>query len=359
MKLTAKAEGLSRKLTQHAKVIQQRSSTFTSDAILLSGEGSTLQMTSTDLTTYLLNAEPAEVAEPGKVLVPFKFFKDIVSALSGELTIEGDERKIQISAGKAHYDMACYQMDTFPSTPEIKEGREYQFSLAEYSSAIERVLPAVEHNEKRRLEFQGILLEQTKEYFRFVATDSRRLAYTQFDFKLEPLRAIVPSKVFESFKPAGDVRIVVTEDECLFASGDTQIISLLIGAEFPAYNDIIPREWEYTVAVRKSDLLDSLRRVGAVVFGGTDVVTLSFKEGRLTVQGTAQDQGSARDELEYQGEAGGLSVSFFGKKLLDGISAVGTENAELRLNSAVHPVVVKDQGKDDFLYLLMPHKQME
>ena len=163
MKLTTKAEGLSKKLAQHAKVIQQKSSTFTSDAILLSGEGSVLQMTSTDLTTYLLNAEPAEVAEPGKALVPFKFFKDIVSALAGELTIEGDDRKIQISSGKAHYDISCYQMDTFPSIPEIKEGREYQFSLAEYSSAIERVLPAVEHNEKRRLEFQGILLEQTKE----------------------------------------------------------------------------------------------------------------------------------------------------------------------------------------------------
>ena len=111
--------------------------------------------------------------------------------------------------------------------------------------------------------------------------------------------------------------------------------------------------------VKKSELLDALRRVGAVVFGGTDVITLSFKEGRLTVQGTAQDQGNASDELGYEGEAGGLSVSFFGTKLLDGISSVGTENAELHMNSAVHPVVIKDQGKEDFLYLVMPHKQME
>src|SRR5450759_475029 len=248
MKLTTKAEGLSKKLAQHAKVIQQKSSTFTSDAVLLSADGTTLQLTSTDLTTYLVNAEPAEVTEAGRALIPFK-----------------------------------YQMDTFPSIPEIKEGREYQFSLNEYSSAIDRVLPCVEHNEKRRLEFQGILLEQTKDYFRFVATDSRRLGYVQFDFKREPLRAIVPTKVFESFKPAGDVHCVITEDECMFSSGDTQIISLLIGAEFPNYNDIVPREWEYTVSVKKSELLDALRRVGAVVFGGTDVITLSFKEGRLTV----------------------------------------------------------------------------
>jgi DNA polymerase III subunit beta len=359
MKLTTKAEGLSKKLAQHAKVIQQKSSTFTSDAVLLSADGTVLQLTSTDLTTYLVNAEPAEVTEPGRALVPFKFLKDIVSALSGEIMIEGDDKKLQISSGKAHYDLACYQMDTFPSIPEIKEGREYQFSLNEYSNAIDRVLPCVEHNEKRRLEFQGILLEQTKDYFRFVATDSRRLGYVQFDFKREPLRAIVPTKVFESFRPAGDVHVVITEDECLFSSGDTQIISLLIGAEFPNYNDIVPREWEYTVSIKKSELLDALRRVGAVVFGGTDVITLSFKEGRLTIQGTAQDQGDARDELGYEGEAGGLSVSFFGTKLLDGISSVGTENAELHMNSAVHPVVIKDQGKEDFLYLVMPHKQME
>lgn len=359
MKLTAKAEGLSRKLTQHAKVIQQKSSTFTSDAVLLVADDSALKLTSTDLTTYLTNAEPAEVSEQGRALVPFKFLKDIVSALSGELTIEGDEKKLQISSKKAHYDLSCYQMDTFPAVPEIKEGREYEFSLSEYTSAIDRVLPCVEHNEKRRLEFQGILLEQTKEFFRFVATDSRRLGYVQFDFKREPLRSIVPTKVFESFKPAGDVRVVITEDECLFVSGDTQIVSLLIGAEFPNYNDIVPREWEYTVTIKKSELLDALRRVGAVVFGGTDVITLSFKEGRLTVQGTAQDQGDARDELGYEGEAGGLSVSFFGTKLLDGIASVSTDNAEIHMNSAVHPVVVKDQGKDDFLYLVMPHKQME
>ena len=60
MKLTTKAEGLSKKLAQHAKVIQQKSSTFTSDAVLLSAEGTMLQLTSTDLTTYLVNAEPAD-----------------------------------------------------------------------------------------------------------------------------------------------------------------------------------------------------------------------------------------------------------------------------------------------------------
>ncbi|MCE5193162.1 MAG: DNA polymerase III subunit beta [Candidatus Cryosericum sp.] len=359
MKFTAKAEGLSRKLTQHAKVIQQKSSTFTSDAVLLVADGTVLKFTSTDLTTYLTNAEPAEVSEAGRALVPFKFLRDIISVLSGELTIEGDEKKLQISSGKAHYDLSCYQMDTFPSVPDIREGREYDFSLSEYTSAIDRVLPCVERNEKRRLEFQGILVEQTKEYFRFVATDSRRLGYVQFDFKREPLRSIVPTKVFESFKPTADVHIVVTEDECKFVSGDTEIVSMLIGAEFPNYNDIIPREWEYTVTIKKSELLDALRRVGAVVFGGTDVITLSFKEGRLTVQGTAQDQGDARDELGYEGDAGGLSVSFFGTKLLDGISAVATENAEMHMNSAIHPVVIKDQGKEDFLYLVMPHKQME
>lgn len=359
MKLTAKAEGLSKKLTQHAKVIQQKSSTFTSDAVLLVADTTVLKLTSTDLTTYLTNAETADVTEPGRALVPFKFLKDIISALSGDVTIEGDEKKLQISAGKAHYDLSCYEMDTFPAVPAIKEGREYSFSLSEYASAIDRVLPCVEHNEKRRLEFQGILLEQTKDYFRFVATDSRRLGYVQFDFKREPLRSIVPTKVFESFKPSGDVQVIITEDECKFVSGDTEIVSLLIGAEFPSYNDIIPREWEYTVAIKKSELMDALRRVGAVVFGGTDVITLSFKEGRLTVQGTAQDQGDARDELGYEGEAGGLSVSFFGTKLLDGISSVSTENAELHMNSAVHPVIIKDQGKDDFLYLVMPHKQME
>ena len=69
MKLTTKAEGLSKKLAQHANVIQQKSSTFTSDAVLLSVDGTVLQLTSTDLTTYLVNAEPAEVAEPGRALV--------------------------------------------------------------------------------------------------------------------------------------------------------------------------------------------------------------------------------------------------------------------------------------------------
>ncbi len=359
MKLTTKAESLNKKLGQHGKIIQQKSSTFTSDAVLLSAKDTTLQITSTDLTTYLVNAEEATVTEAGQALVPFKFFKDIVAALSGEIAIEGDEKKLQISSGKTHYDLACYQLDTFPSLPEIKEGREYQFSLDEYTTAVERVVPCVERNEKRRLEFQGILLEQTKNCFRLVATDSRRLGYVQFDFQREPLRAIVPTKVFDSFKPTGDVRIVLTEDECLFASGDTQIISLLIGAEFPNYEDIIPRELEYTVTVKKATLLDALRRVGAVVFGGTDVVTLSFKEGHLTIQGTAQDQGNASDEIGYEGEAGGLSVSFFASKLMDGISAVGTEDAEIQMNSAVHPVLIRDKGKEDFLYLVMPHKQME
>ncbi|MDQ3892703.1 MAG: DNA polymerase III subunit beta, partial [Actinomycetota bacterium] len=85
-------------------------------------------------------------------------------------------------------------------------------------------------------------------------------------------------------------------------------------------------------------------------------VSLAFSEGVVEVTVRNGEVGEARERLPATSEDD-FHISFNPGYLLDGVSAVDSENVLFKLNESLKPGLIvpeTDGGEPDFLYLIMP-----
>ena len=101
------------------RVTGTKSTMATLASVLCVADETGVMLNSTDLkTTIRVKAEGATVLEPGKAILPLKvvgeLFKKIVAS---PFTVEVDNEKGTISAGRSHYSFTTYNVGDFPDLP--------------------------------------------------------------------------------------------------------------------------------------------------------------------------------------------------------------------------------------------------
>ena len=156
-----------------------------------------------------------------------------------------------------------------------------------------------------------------REHLEVMATDSRRLAVvTLVGNPATPGEWIIPAAAIDCFTPSDGVLVEFDADQCRLASGNTEIVTLLVGAEFPDVDCIIPATTAHTVSIDREQLRAALVTLGAKSGSSDVVVSFDFETGD-TLRLTTADN-SATTTVHYDGDAGGVHPAFFAGYFLDG-----------------------------------------
>jgi DNA polymerase-3 subunit beta len=214
----------------------------------------------------------------------------------------------------------------------------------------------------------GILISFEDSRVRMVTTDSYRLsiketelATTSFEGSRE---AIIPARAMQevsrifSGSEEDDVEVALSENQALFRVGDVVLGTRLIDGNFPEYRRLLPGGFEREISVSREELVGTLRRVNLFAARQTPPVpvSLSFSEGSVEVIVRNGEVGDAHERLSASSEDEFL-ISFNPGYLLDGVSAIDSENVVFKLNEPLKPglIVPEENGEEpDFLYLIMP-----
>src|SRR5918998_1553457 len=232
---------------------------------------------------------------------------------------------------------------------------------------VEKVSRSYSRDETRPV-LTGILIIFEDSRVRMVTTDSYRLsiketelATTSFEGSREaiiPARAMQEvSRIFSS-SDEDDVEVALSENQALFRIGDVVLGTRLIDGNFPEYRRLLPGGFEREISVSREELIGTLRRVNLFAARQTPPVplSLSFSQGSVEVIVRNGEIGDAHEKLEADSEDEFL-ISFNPGYLLDGVSAIDSENVVFKLNEPLKPglIVPEENGEDpDFLYLIMP-----
>jgi DNA polymerase-3 subunit beta len=144
-----------------------------------------------------------------------------------------------------------------------------------------------------------------------------------------------------------------------FEGSGRRTTSRLLDGEFPKYRSLLPDESAGVATVGTAALVESVRRVALVAERNTPI-RLSFAAGEVTLEAGSGDEAQASESLDAALQGDDISIAFNPGYLLDGLGALGTEQAELRFTAPTRPAVLA--GKDDadatagdeYRYLLMP-----
>ncbi|HEY4315684.1 MAG TPA: DNA polymerase III subunit beta [Actinomycetes bacterium] len=333
--------------------------------------GGRLVLSSFDYEVSARVEVPAEVSEPGAALVSGRLLADISRSLPGRpVDIATDAAKVVVTCGSSRFTLLTLPVEDYPALPEMP-GASGSLHGDAFAAAVAQVAVAAGRDDTLPV-LTGVRLEIEGSTITMAATDRYRLAVRDLTWSpeqsgLEAI-ALVPARTLsdtaKALASADKVTVALAtpgagEGLVGFEGSGRRTTSRLLDGEFPKYRSLLPDESAGVATVGTAALVESVRRVALVAERNTPI-RLSFAAGEVTLEAGSGDEAQASESLDAALQGDDISIAFNPGYLLDGLGALGTEQAELRFTAPTRPAVLA--GKDDadatagdeYRYLLMP-----
>jgi DNA polymerase-3 subunit beta len=331
--------------------------------VLLSAKNARLSITGTDLEVELVASGEITVQQPGEITVPGRKLLEIIRALPAEasvtVTVDGD--KVKISAGRSRFVLSSLPAEEFPVVENVSGEQKLVLPQTELARLIAKTHFSRAQQDVRYY-LNGSLLETDGKMLRMVATDGHRLATAEAELPSSASagaqQVIVPRKGILELQRLlgadGDVEITIGSNHVRALIGDVRFTSKLIDGKFPEYRRVIPANPTKIVVANREALRLSLQRTAILSNEKYRGVRLSLAENRLKLQAHNPEQEEAEDEVEisYTGEE--MEIGFNVTYLLDALSAVDTETAEIGLTDTNGSCLICSPGTTSSRFVVMP-----
>ncbi len=323
--------------------------------------GDELTVTGTDLELTIRLSVPVGGDVDGSAVVPARLVADIVKALpAGAVEMSLGDDDLAISAGRTQFSVRPLALSDYPaqSEPDIEP---VTLSSVQVADALRQVVRAASTDDARAV-LTGVLLASEESGVKMVATDSYRLAVRDLPptSMLEAgQKVLVPSRALKELERiltgAEELHVRLGAREAVFEAGTTRLTTRLIEGEYPNYRNLLPPSYPNVLTVGRDALLDALRRV-KIVAQAQDATPVRLVLGGDTLQITAitQDVGNATEEVDASFDGSEMTVAFNPDYLAAGVEAVEGDEVLLSVIDPMKPAILRGQGHDDYLYLLMP-----
>lgn len=329
--------------------------------VRLDVHGDDLTITGTDLELTIRLTVPVGGQRDGSAVVPARLVADIVKALpAGAVEFDSTDDDLAISAGRTQFSVRPLALSDYPSQSE-PDVEPVTLQSAQVADALRQVVRAASTDDARAV-LTGVLLVSEESGVKMVATDSYRLAVRDLP-PTEMLGAgqkvLIPGRALNELQRilAGseDLQVRLGTREAVFEAGTTRLTTRLIEGEYPNYRNLLPSSYPNVLTVGREALLDALRRV-KIVAQAQDATPVRLVLGGDTLQLTAitQDVGNATEEIDASYEGTEMTVAFNPEYLAAGIDAVEGDEVLLSAIDPVKPAILRGQGHEEYLYLLMP-----
>ncbi|WP_125775001.1 DNA polymerase III subunit beta [Antribacter gilvus] len=372
MKFTVERDVLAEAVTWTARTLPTRPPAPVLAGVRMEADASgILNLASFDYETSARSEVPAEVAEPGTVLVSGRLLAEISRALPNkpvDVTLEGS--KVVLTCGTSRFTLLTMPVDEYPTLPSMPDlsGTVPGEVLA---AAIAQVTVAASRDDTLPL-LTGVRVEIDGEKITLLATDRYRLALRELTWtptspgfsSVALIRARTLNDVARSLGASGGpVNIGLSTgagmDLVGFEAGGRRTTSQLVDGDYPPVRRLFADSSPIHAVVASAPLIDAVKRVSLVAERNTSI-RLSFTEGQVVLDAGAGDDAQASEALEAVLKGEDISLAFNPQFLLDGLGALNTDFVRLSFSHPKKPVEFTGQdsldGEDDssYRYLVVP-----
>lgn len=343
------------------RVVSQRATIPALAGIRITAGGAGVEFAATDMELFITVRGDFLVEDEGSVVVPGRLFGDILRSLPmGRVTVEGREAegRVWIKAGQSEFSVAALRVDDFPVAPEVSEVRLARVEGGQLAKALRQVVRAVSTDEGRPV-LTGALWSMEGEVLRLVATDSYRLAVREVVVKegSGDGEAIIPGRALGEFARhlGGEETAAVWlgDAQGVFESGRTRMVTRLIDGRFPDYRQLIPSSYPNRLVVQREGLARAVERMGLVARANTPLKLHLGDDVMLTATQTGvADASETVDGGDYVGEP--MIIGFNPRFFADGLEELEAEQVLIELVDPGRPAIIRGEGREEFMYLLMP-----
>ena len=368
MEIKINKDELYSSISRVQSIIEKRSNMPILSMVLLSAAESHIDISATDLEISSQQQVPADVIEPGSITISGrKLFEILKESKSSQVHIKEKENNwVFISDDEARYNLACLPAEEYPIFVEPEDIVTVEIESKVLQEMINKTIYAVTMDEAG-FKLSGVYTEKIAHegtpLLRMVSTDGHRLAMMDKAIKnIDDLDIeggiMIPKKgMTELSKMAsegGVMHIGFKKNSCLAKKDHAHIVIRLLESKFPDYNAVIPRKAKYDIKIKRSSLLDGMKKMIILSNESYRGVKITLENNNMELVSINPELGDAQDnlEIEYQNER--LEAGFNARYFIDALQAMESEIVELGFIDNSSPCLIRGEEDQGFVGLIMP-----
>ncbi len=333
--------------------------------IKASGEG-LLEFSATDLELSLWTEMAAQVAMEGKTTVSARKLLEIVREVpQNTISFELDavRGRLLVKAGRSRFELSTIAAEDFPNIDLYQDLPLTSCDAEVLRKALQKTLYCIPMEEES-FATPGLLWHGTEDSnLRFVSSDGHRLSYYEvpasaFPGFQMPVEIIVPRKAVQEMhrllEKESEVSIGMGEKSLVLRTPGAFLSTLLLEAEFPEYENIIPAERPYAISVPTEILFPALKRVALVTDTSYRYVKLNIGKNSLELQSGNPELGNANEIIDIDYDGADISIAFNVKYVMESISAMESETIRFEWVDDGHGGIFLGPEDPGYFSLIMP-----
>lgn len=361
---------VSRVLDWAQGVAPSRSSTPALLHVLIVAEKDTLTITATDLDMVLTCSIPAEVKQPGEIIVPARILADIVRKMPQEhgITITYNHAKncVKVACGSSQFSLPLFsEKFLLPKATDMPHN--LTMPTADFLHLLRRTAFAMSTNSADYV-LSGVCinaqLEDSTPQLQSMASDRRKFALADVPLPdhadtlpsiIVPKRSVIELvKILEDL-PDETISLSCSLVQIAVSTQAVRFSSRLISGTFPPYDVSVPKSNPHKLHLDTKQFLSILDRVATIYYqDATPWVELTVTSEKLTLYCESNSSGKSEESLSISYDGNPITLCYNVRFLLDIVQNIRAESIELLVsNNPNVPVLMQGLG-ENALYLLMP-----
>ncbi|MFM5891117.1 MAG: DNA polymerase III subunit beta [Dolichospermum sp.] len=377
MKLICSQSDLSSNLSLVSRAVPSRPTHPVLANILLQADAQTNQvsLTAFDLSLGIRTTFSAEVLEGGEIALPAKLLVDITSRLpEGEITLDdqgdssGEGILVTLRPKSGRYQVRAMGAEEFPELPVIENAEAITITTSALIEGLKGSLFATSSDETKQV-LTGVHLTLKEDTLEFAATDGHRLAVLETTNERyvegsEQVEVTVPAKALRELQrmlghnsaSEETVDVYLDQGQVVFAWASQRLTSRTLEGQYPAYRQLIPRQFERQVTLERKQFISTLERIAVLADQKNNIVKVSIDHANqeITLSCEAQDVGSGTESIPAQISGEDIDVAFNVKYLMEGLKELPSSEIQMQLNQNLTPVIFTPLSGFKMTYLAMP-----
>jgi len=363
MKITLSRASLLQAVQRCQSIVEKRHTIPILANLLLEAQDNTLRITATDLEVGLRSQTEANVEKPGAVNVSAAKLFSVIKELNAEedVTLDGDDGFIIIHSGRSRFRVASLTADEYPSLSEEASETTMMVSGKTIADMVAATSFAMSTDETRKY-LTGTLIEvDDEQMLRLVTTDGHRLALSEIRLQQSTTarKCIVPKKAIIEMRKLSEeceeqIELSLGERQIRIVAGSNLLISKLIDARFPVYQDVIPVNNPSRAIISRTELDQVLRRSMIVANEFTHDIQLLFTDHGVDISAHNNEQEEAEEHLEADYDGQETAIGFNARYLRDTLGAIRSAAIRIELRDELSPVLISGEDEVQSRHVIMP-----
>jgi DNA polymerase-3 subunit beta len=308
----------------------------------------------------------AQVEEEGKTTVSARKLLEVIREVPQDLVaIEAlPNNRLLIRAGRSRFELSTIAAEDFPKIEAYQDLPLAKFEAEQLRRALQKTAYSIP-SEEDAFTAPGLLWHPAGDAaYRFVSSDGHRLAYfeTQPDafpgVQLKEGGILIPRKAVQEMarvlEREADAEIGLDEKSLVLRTPDSFLSTLLLDADFPEYEAIIPAERPSGFVIEKDVLQPALKRVSVLADADYKHVRFNISQNSLELESGNPEQGHANDVLDIDYSGDDFSIAFNVRYVLETVQAMDSPLVRFEWVDQFHGGIFLGPDDPGYLSLIMP-----